>query len=104
MAKVIESDTLLTLKLAFWEKLLGFKIGISLSKDLLVGRSTVSNPWRRDVIRGFRAPGTAVPYLILIGTMRFRGGKDFTAIYKNHPVEIFEFKDAPYKRWIITKE
>jgi len=104
IAKVIESATHLHLKLAFWEKLLGFKSGITLSKDLLVGRSIVSNPWRRDVIRGFRAPGTAVPFLILLGTMRYRGGKDFTAIYKKHPVEIFEFKDSPYKRWIITKE
>jgi hypothetical protein len=104
MAKVIESDTVLTLKLAFWEKLLGFKSGISVSKDLLVGRSTVSNPWRSDVIKGFRAPGTAFPFLILLGTMRYRGGKDFTAIYKNHPVEILEFKDSPYKRWIIAKE
>jgi hypothetical protein len=39
----------------------------------------------------------------LLGTMRYRGGKDFTAIYKKRPVEIYIFKDGPYKRWIVSK-
>jgi hypothetical protein len=35
--------------------------------------------------------------------MRYKGGRDFTAIYKRRPVAIYEFKDALYSRWIITE-
>jgi hypothetical protein len=61
------------------------------------------NPWNRSVIKVFRAPGAAIPFVVLLGTMRYRGGKDFTAIYKKKPVEVFEFSNAPFKRWIVTK-
>lgn len=103
MAKVIESRNNITLKLSRLEKIFGFNSGISVDKDLLIKRSTVNNPWSREVLKGFRAPGAAIPYLILIGTMRYRDGKDFTAIYNRRPVEIYEFKNSPFKRWIITK-
>jgi hypothetical protein len=103
MAKVIESSTGITLELSLLEKIFGFKSGISVDKDLLIKRYTVNNPWSREVIKGIRAPGAAVPYLVLLGTMRYRGGKDFTAIYKRGPVEIFEFKDSQFDRWIISR-
>jgi len=103
MAKVIESETQVHLKLSVLEKIFAFHGDISIDKGLLIKKVMVEKPWRRDVLKGFRAPGAAFPYLILLGTMRYRGGKDFTAIYKNHPVEIFEFKNSPYKRWIVTK-
>jgi hypothetical protein len=61
----------------------------------------LDNPWSSEVLRGIRAPGTAFPYLILIGTMRYRRGKDFTVIYKREPVWVLEFKNEKYQRWII---
>jgi hypothetical protein len=63
----------------------------------------VENPWHRSVIKGFRAPGAAIPFVVLLGTMRYRGGKDFTAIYKRRAVDIYEFKNSAYRRWILTK-
>ena len=38
----------------------------------------------------------------MLGTMRYRGGKDFCAIYKKNPVYILEFKNEEFKRWIIN--
>jgi hypothetical protein len=35
--------------------------------------------------------------------MRYLGGKDFTAIYNRTAVDIYEFKNSAYKRWIVTK-
>jgi hypothetical protein len=55
------------------------------------------------VLKGIRAPGAGFPFLILLGTMRYRGGKDFAAIYGQRLVEIYTFKDGPFKRWIVTK-
>jgi hypothetical protein len=34
--------------------------------------------------------------------MRYKGGKDFTIIYRDKPVEVIEFNSGPYSRWIIT--
>ena len=103
MAKVIESATQFQLKLSVLEKIFALHGDIWVDKSLLTKKVMVENPWRRDVLKGIRAPGAAIPFVVLLGTMRYRGGKDFTAIYKKKPVEIFEFKDAVFKRWVITR-
>ncbi len=103
MAKVIESANQLQLKLSVLEKIFALHGDIWVDKSLLTKKVMVENPWRRDVLKGIRAPGAAIPFVVLLGTMRYRGGKDFTAIYKKKPVEIFEFKDAVFKRWVITR-
>jgi hypothetical protein len=103
MAKVIESETQLHLKLSVLEKIFALHGDFWVDKRLLTKKVMVENPWRRDVIKGFRAPGAAIPFIVLLGTMRYQGGKDFTAIYKKKPVEVFEFSNAPFKRWIVTK-
>ena len=59
------------------------------------------NPWTREVLRGIRAPGTGFPFLIMLGTMRYRGGKDFCAVYKRNPVLILEFNNENFNRWVI---
>jgi len=59
------------------------------------------NPWTTKVLRGIRAPGTGFPYLIMLGTMRHRRGKDFCVVYKRNPVLVLEFKNENYKRWVI---
>lgn len=103
MAKVVETADKFQLKLSPLEKFLSLHGDIDIDKSSLLSRRVERNPWQRSVIKGFRAPGTGFPFAILLGTMRYRGGKDFTAIYKRKPVEVFEFSNAPYKRWIVTK-
>lgn len=61
----------------------------------------VKNPWSREVLRGLRAPGTGFPYLIMLGTMRHRKGKDFCVIYKKNPVILIEFRNEKFARWVI---
>jgi len=104
VAKVIESKDKLILKLNFWEQIGSLHKSISVEKSNLLEKKVVINPWSKDVLRGVRAPGTGIPFVILLGTMRFRGGKDFTAIYKRLPVEIYEFKNESFNRWIISTE
>jgi hypothetical protein len=103
MAKVIESETQLHLRLSVLEKIFAFHGDISVDKGLLIKKIMVENPWRRSVLKGIRAPGAAIPFVILLGTLRYRGGKDFTAIYNRRAVDIYEFKNSAYKRWIVTK-
>ena len=102
MAKVIEKDGVLTLQLSWLEKIGALHGDISVSSDQLTLKTEVPNPWTKEHLRGVRAPGTAIPYLILLGTMRIKGGKDFCAIYKRTPAVIYEFADAPFKRWVVS--
>ena len=102
MAKVIEKDGMLTLRLSRVEKIGALHGDISVSSSQLISKTEVPNPWTKEHLRGVRAPGTAIPYVILLGTMRFKGGKDFCAIYKRTPAVIFEFSDAPFKRWVVS--
>jgi hypothetical protein len=103
MAIVLDDGVNLTMHLSFWEKIGGLKKGFVIPKTQLVSKTISKNPWSKEVLKGVRAPGTGIPYVILLGTMRYKGGRDFTAIYKRRPVTIYAFKDAPYSRWIITE-
>jgi len=103
MATVIDEGNLLILKLSFWEKIGGFHKDLKVSKDNLIRKTVLADPWRAGVLKGVRAPGAAIPFVMLIGTMRYKGGKDFTAIYKRKPVVVYEFKDYNFKRWILTQ-
>jgi hypothetical protein len=104
MAKIIEQDNTLVLSLSKLEKVAALHRNLIANKSNLASQKIVAKPWRSGLLRGFRAPGTGIPYYLLLGTMRYKGGKDFTIIYGNQPVEVFEFKSGPYKRWIITKD
>lgn len=61
----------------------------------------INKPWVREVLRGIRAPGTGFPYLIMLGTMRYRKGKDFCVIYKRRPVIVIEFANEEFNRWVV---
>ena len=104
MAQIIEQNGNLVLTLSKLEKVAALPGDIVAKKSDLISQKTIDKPWRSGVLRGFRAPGTGIPFYLLLGTMRYIGGKDFTIIYRNKPVEVFEFKNGPYKRWIISKE
>lgn len=104
MAKIIDRGDEIKLSLSIGEKLAALHGDLIASKSDLISRKVVENPWRSGLLKGVRAPGTAIPFYLLLGTMRYKNGKDFTIIYRNKPVEVLEFKSGPYKRWIITKE
>ena len=103
MAKVIDDGEFLTLKLSLLEKVGALHGDIKVAKSNLVKVEIEENPWQSTVLRGVRAPGTGIPFVILLGTMRARKRKDFTAIYRRRPVEIYTFKDCEFERWIISK-
>ena len=102
MAHVIEENGELILKLSFRERFFAFHSSPKANASDLVSTSDSTNPWSAEVLRGVRAPGTGIPYVVLLGTMRFEGGKDFTAIYKRGPVKIYEFSSGEFKRWIVS--
>ena len=104
MAKVQKSETELVLQLSAWEKLGGLHSNPTADVSSLVSVTTAQSPWGRKVLKGIRAPGTGIPYVILLGSMRYRRGKDFTAIYGRGPVDIYEFGSGEFKRWIVSQK
>ena len=102
MAKVIEEGSDLVLKLSALEKLGAFHGDLRIAKSQLESTEEVENPWTLATLKGVRAPGTGIPFVIMLGTLRYPRGKDFAAVYKKRPVRIYNLKDAPYKRWIVT--
>jgi len=98
---LVVSGEKLIYSLSFFEKLGAFrKSPKSLLKNIQEIRY-IENPWSREVLRGLRAPGTGIPYVIMLGTMRHRKGKDFCVIYKKNPVILIEFKNEKFARWVI---
>jgi hypothetical protein len=102
VAQVIEENGELILKLSRLEKIYSLHQNIRVKTSDLVSITEYKKPWNNKVLRGFRAPGTGLPFVILFGTMRFRGGKDFAAIYKRGPVKVYEFNAGEFKRWIVS--
>ena len=104
MAEILDSGNEVVLCLTKREKLAALHGNLIAKKSDLISRKVVENPWRSGLLKGVRSPGTGIPFYLLLGTMRYKDGKDFTIIYRNKPVEVFEFKSGPYKRWIISQE
>ena len=64
----------------------------------------VENFWTTQVLQGVRAPGTAFPYVVLIGVMRRLKTKDFCVIKRKKPGVIISFSSGTFQRWIYTLE
>jgi hypothetical protein len=70
----------------------------------LVRIRLVDDPWKAGVLRGWRAPGTGIPWVILLGTMRRRGGKDFCAVRGRRAAYVLDFADGEFDRWVVSAD
>lgn len=102
MAQISVVEDKVMCKLSISEKIGAFHKSPVALLSSLVSVKIYENPWSGEVLKGMRAPGTAVPFVILLGTMRYRGGKDFCALHGRKPVFVLEFKDSEFKRWIVS--
>lgn len=98
---LISQNGSLTYQLSPLETLGAFGFSPTANLENILDIRIVDNPWTTEVLRGIRAPGTGFPYLIMLGTMRHRKGKDFCVVYKRRPVIVLELKNEKFKRWVI---
>jgi hypothetical protein len=102
MAKVRVIDEELILELSFWERVGALHSSPRVSLNAVTKVEFIDNLWSNKVLRGVRAPGTGIPYKVLLGTMRGREFRDFTAIKgRGAGVEIC-LNEGPFERWIFT--
>ena len=103
MAQVIETDQELILTLSGLEKLGSFHNSIRVPKSCLLSIKELENPWSGpDGMKGFRAPGTGIPGVVMLGTLRSKQGKEFAAVYGKGRAKVYEFSSGPFRRWILS--
>ena len=104
MAHLVISGETLQLKLSAWEILGAFHSSPTADLDQVQSIEVEENPWVREVLKGTRAPGTGIPFVVMLGTMRYSKGKDFVAIYRRRPAAVITFTGGEFKRWIFQIE
>ncbi|CAN2219584.1 hypothetical protein MCEMRE195_01188 [Candidatus Nanopelagicaceae bacterium] len=102
MAKVVKVGDELILELSFWEKLAALHSSPRIPLDSLEKIEFFDELWGSHTLRGVRAPGTAIPYLILYATLRGRGYRDFVAMQGRGEGVVLTLKSGPIARWIFT--
>ena len=70
----------------------------------IISIKPVDKVWNKKIIRGIRAPGTGIPYMVALGTWRKRKGKNFLAVYRRRPGYVFTFGGGDFNQWIITPD
>ena len=102
MARVIREGNELVLQLSFWEKLGALNSSPRASIDSVEKIEFEDELWGSSSLRGVRAPGTAIPYVVLLGTLRGLKYKDFVAMKGRGEGAIITLKSGPFARWIFT--
>ncbi|KIY98157.1 hypothetical protein MNEG_9804 [Monoraphidium neglectum] len=108
----------LRLDLSHWEALGALHGSLSAPLAQVASCTAVQDPWARAgpvtgagsdasggggrVLRGWRAPGTGLPGVIALGTLRHSGGRDFAAVYRHRPAVVVDFSAGPWGRWVVT--
>ena len=102
MAKVVKVGNELILELSFWEKLGALHSSPRISADSVEKVEFVDELWGSHTLRGVRAPGTALPYVVLLGTLRGLKYRDFVAMKGRGEGVVLTLKSGPFARWIFT--
>jgi hypothetical protein len=102
MAILVTDGTEIRLKMSLLERLGALVSPPTARLDQVQSIEFIEELWSKDVLRGVRAPGTGMPYVVLIGVMRGRGYKDFCVIKRRKPGVIITFSSGKFQRWIYT--
>ncbi len=102
MAKILKIGNELTLELSFWEKMGALHLSPRTSIDSIESIEFIDQLWGSSTLRGVRAPGTALPYVVLLGTLRGRNYRDFVAMKGRGEGVVITLKSGPFARWIFT--
>ena len=100
IVKVVGDE--LVLELSFWERIGALRSSPRVAKSAVTNVEFIDNLWSSKVLRGMRAPGTAIPYKVLLGTMRGRKYRDFTAVKGKGVSVVISLNEGPFERWIFT--
>ena len=104
MPHVERFGTYVILSLSRSEKIFAFHKNVQVKYRDLLSVKPVEKVWNAKVLRGVRAPGTGLPFVVALGTWRLRRGKNFVAVYGKRPAYVFTFTGGDIQQWIITPD
>ena len=102
MAKIVRDGDEIVLELSFFEKVGALHSSPRAKLDSIEKIEFIDQLWGSPTLRGVRSPGTALPYVVLLGTLRGRGYKDFVAMKGRGEGAVLTLKSGPFERWIFT--
>jgi hypothetical protein len=100
MAHLVINNDRARLQLSILEALSAIHFSPEIALSEIESVEVVPNPWTSQVLKGVRI-GTGIPFIALLGTMKYIKGKDFCIIYKRRPNAVITMKSGPFKRWIF---
>jgi hypothetical protein len=92
----------LVLELSFWERIGALRSSPRVAKSAVTNVEFIDNLWSSKVLRGMRAPGTGIPFRVLLGTMMGLKYRDFAAVKGRGVGVVISLKEGPFERWIFT--
>jgi len=102
MARIKRVGDDVILELSFLEKLGALHGSPRTSVGSIEKVEFIDQLWGSSTLRGVRAPGTALPYVVLLGTLRGRRYRDFVAMVGRGEGVVLTLKSGPFARWIFT--
>lgn len=92
------------LALSSKEKVFGFHSTPQAKFSEIISVRKVKKLWSWKVMKGIRAFGTGFPWVVALGTWRYRGGKNFLAVYGRKPGYIITFNTSEFRQWVVTPD
>lgn len=104
MATIEVRDETLAVVLTPWEVLgsIRWRTPVTAVRSAVASIVAVDDAWAH--LRGIRAPGTGFPGVIMLGTTRGSGYKDFCAVYGHRPGVVVTFMpgSSEFARWVLS--
>lgn len=103
MVKVTVKDEQVVFDVVGLHKLLSFKDRIVVPRKHIakVHANHEAFPWWK---KGWRIPGTHIPFVITAGTYYYRGTKNFWDVVKERNAIVVELKNEKYNNLIVEVE
>jgi hypothetical protein len=100
MAQLSIDDESVTLILSPAERVESFHGDVKVPRSSVVGARQV--PDGLNEVHGIRAPGTALPGVVMVGTWRAAGSTTFAACHGRRPAVVLDLAGQPYDRLVVT--
>lgn len=101
MAVLFVHTDRLEIRLTRAEKILSLRrTNIDIPLERIRSAVITEDPW--VWVRGIRAPGTAVPLTLAVGSWKFHDGKDFLLIKGTRTSVVIDLDGAEFSRIIVT--
>ena len=102
MAELITEGSNLAIHMSRREEIFALKKSFSVPWEQVVDIAHVDDVWVH--LRGIRAPGTGFPGVIMLGTTRYQGKKDFCAVYGHKPGLVATLTGNAFERILLSTE